>query len=354
MKRRLVILTEIIAPYRIPLFNVLARNPEVDLHVIFLAETDPQLRQWQTHKDEIKFSYQVLSSWPRRIGRYNVLLNRGVASSLALAAPDAILCGGYNYLASWQALFWARRHGLPFFLWSESNPQDARARHQPVEFLKKRFIRSCTGFVVPGKSAFEYLRLPNVEENTIFVAPNAVDNDFFATRARAARQPRAHNRSALGWPGRYFLFVGRLVRDKGVVELLSAYAKLDDSIRQQIALVFVGDGQARERLELEAARVSPGTIQFAGFAQREELAIYYALAEMLILPTYTDTWGLVVNEAMACGLPVILSRAAGCAADLLKENWNGLLIESMDISSLSAAMENLACQPEQRAEMSVH
>jgi len=139
-----------------------------------------------------------------------------------------------------------------------------------------------------------------------------------------------------------------------VFELLSAYAKLDDSIRQQIALVFVGDGQARERLELEAASVSPGTIQFAGFAQREELAIYYALAEMLILPTYTDTWGLVVNEAMACGLPVILSRAAGCAADLVKENWNGLLIESMDISSLLSAMENLACQPEQRAEMSVH
>ena len=67
-------------------------------------------------------------------------------------------------------------------------------------------------------------------------------------------------------------------------------------------------------------------IRFAGFAQREQLAIYYALAEMLILPTYTDTWGLVVNEAMACGLPVIVSRAAGCAADLVTENWNGLLV----------------------------
>ena len=76
MKRRLVILTEIISPYRIPLFNILAQHAEVDLHVIFLAETDPTLRQWQVYKDEIQFSYQVLPSWRRRLGRYNILLNR--------------------------------------------------------------------------------------------------------------------------------------------------------------------------------------------------------------------------------------------------------------------------------------
>ncbi|MGH9497285.1 MAG: glycosyltransferase, partial [Candidatus Sulfotelmatobacter sp.] len=309
MRRRLVILTEIIAPYRIPLFNVLAKDPEVDLHVIFLAETDPQLRQWQTYKDEIKFSYEVLSSWRKRISRYNVLLNRGVAKALAKAAPDAILCGGYNYLASWQALSWARRRGVPFFLWSESNRQDARAGYGPVELLKKRFIRQCTGFVVPGKSAFEYLRLHKVKEETIFVAPNAVDNGFFSAHAKAAREEAARNRRELGLPNRYFLFVGRLVRDKGVFELLCAYGKLDEPTRKEFVLVFVGDGSARESLRSNAFGISPGTIQFAGFAQREKLAIYYALAEMLILPTYTDTWGLVVNEAMASGLPVILSRA---------------------------------------------
>ena len=82
MTQRLVILTEIISPYRIPLFNALARHPGVDLHVIFLAETDPSLRKWRIYKEEIQFSYQVLPSWRKRVGRYNWLLNRGVGAAL--------------------------------------------------------------------------------------------------------------------------------------------------------------------------------------------------------------------------------------------------------------------------------
>ncbi len=157
MKRRLVILTEIISPYRIPLFNALARNGEVDLHVIFLAETDPTLRQWHVYRNEIQFSYQVLPSWRQRFGRHNLLLNRGVARALGASAPNVILCGGYNYVASWQALRWARAHKVPFVLWSESNAKDLRRGHAVVEFLKSSFLRKCSGFVVPGLAAQEYL-----------------------------------------------------------------------------------------------------------------------------------------------------------------------------------------------------
>ena len=351
MRRRLVILTEIISPYRIPLFNALAQHTEVDLHVIFLAETDPNLRQWQIPKEEIEFSYQVLPSWRRRVGKYNVLLNLGVGHALAKITPDVILCGGYNYVASWQSLLWARIRKIPFFLWSESNVQDLRRSHALVEFLKAEFLGRCSGFVVPGKSALEYLRVHKVDEDRIFVAPNAVGNNFFAAAAAAARQDATRWRRELILPDRYFLFVGRLVREKGVFELLSAYAKLDESMRQQVGLVYVGDGAVRPQLELQAASIAPGMIRFAGFAQREKLAIYYALAEMVILPTYTDTWGLVVNEAMACGLPVIVSHVSGCAADLVSENWNGLLVEPRDASSLASAMRRLADQPDLCATM---
>jgi glycosyltransferase involved in cell wall biosynthesis len=352
MKQRLVILTEIISPYRIPLFNALARHAEVDLHVIFLAETDPTLRQWQVYKDEIRFSYQVLASWRKRLGKYNMLLNRGVFRALDAKAPDVILCGGYNYVASWQSLAWARQRKVPFVLWSESNAQDLRHGHAIVEFLKSRFLRQCSGFVVSGRAAQDYLCAhKKVREEIIFTAPNAVDNDLFRAAATAARENAAAHRRELGLPERYFLFAGRLVCEKGVFELLSAYAKLDESTRRQVGLVLVGDGACRQQLEGAASSVSPGMIRFAGFAQREQLAIYYALAEMLVLPTYADTWGLVVNEAMACGLPVILSRAAGCASELLKENWNGLLVLPRDVSSLTLAMRSLAGQPELCIEM---
>jgi len=346
MTRRLVLLTEIISPYRIPLFNALARHENVDLHVIFLAETDPSLRQWQVYREEIKFSYRVLPSWRRRLGRYNMLLNSGIGRTLAAASPDAILCGGYSYIASWQALLWARSRTLPFLLWSESNIQDLRRGHALVEFLKTEFVHRCDGFVVPGRSAREYLRSQKIKENSIFTAPNAVDNDLFAAAAAIARREAGTRRRELGLPDRYFLFVGRLVPEKGVFDLLSAYAKLDDAVRQQVGLAFVGDGVSRRQLEEQATSITPGRVRFSGFAQREQLAEYYALAQALILPTYTDTWGLVVNEAMACGLPVILSRAAGCAADLVKELWNGLLIPPKDVAALTKAMTSLANQPE--------
>lgn len=354
MRRRLVILTEIISPYRIPLFNILAQHPEVDLHVIFLAETDPALRQWQIYREEIQFSYQVLPSWRKRFGRYNALLNRGLGRALVEAVPDVILCGGYNYIASWQALFWARAHKIPFVLWSESNMQDIRRGYALVEFLKSEFLRRCIGFVVPGRSASEYLRVHKVEEAVIFIAPNAVDNDLFSAAAAVARQNETRCRAELGLPERYFLFVGRLVREKGVFELLSAYAKLDELMRRQFGLVFVGEGSSRQQLEEEAASISPGVIRFAGFAQREQLGTYYALAEMLILPTYTDPWGLVVNEAMACGLPIVCSQVAGCAADLVREDWNGLLVPPRDVSLLANAMQHLATQPDLCAVMAAN
>ena len=342
MKRRVVILTEIISPYRIPLFNALARNPQVDLHVIFLAETDPTLRQWLVYKEEIKFSYEVLPSWRRRIGRYNLLLNSGVARSLKRVAPDVIICGGYNYVASWQTLLWAGIHHVPIFLWSESNLQDQRHGRILVELSKGKFLRRCDGFVVPGHSAREYLRALKVKDDLIFTAKNAVDNDLFARLAAVVRDDAAARRRALNLPDRYFLFVGRLVRDKGVFDLLSAYAKLDERVRQNIAVVFAGEGLCRQELERQAKSISPGTVIFPGFAQRDDLAAYYALADALILPTYTDPWGLVVNEAMACGLPVIVSSVAGCAADLVKDGWNGFLVPPGDVRALTRAMGTLA------------
>ena len=351
MIRRLVIVTEIISPYRIPLFNELSKEQDVDLHVLFLSETDPSLRQWQVYKEEIRFSYEVLPSWRRRVGRFNVLLNTGMRDALQAKSPEAILCGGYNYLASWQALSWARKHNVPFLLWSESNAQDQRSGHVTVEFLKQVFLERCSGYVVPGKSAREYLLEKGIADDKIFIARNAVDNKLFAELAAEARQRAAFRREELNLPDRYFLFVGRLVREKGVFELLSAYAKLEGSIRSRIGLVFVGDGQCRGQLEAEARTIDGGRICFPGFAPRQVLASYYALAEALILPTYTDPWGLVVNEAMACGLPVILSHVAGCGPDLVREGWNGLLVPPREVSALKTAMETMLNNPEVMAEM---
>ncbi len=350
MKRRLVILTEIIAPYRIPVFNALAARAEIDLHVIFLAETDPGLRQWQVYRDEIRFSHQVLKSHRAQIGRWNVLLTRGVTTALQARNPDALLGGGYNYLAMWQAQRWARRSGVPFLLWSESNILDARSNFWGFESAKRRFISSCQGFVVPGKSAADYLETFGVAPSRIFTAPNAVDVQLFSASAEKARQ-QPLLRERLGLPRRYLLYVGRFVRSKGVFDLLAAYATLPEGTRRDVGLVFVGDGREREELVRRSREIHPGQIVVSGFAQRDDLPVFYALAEALIFPTHSDPWGLVVNEAMACGLPVIASEVAGCVADLVQDGENGYVVPARDSQALSQAMERLLNPPQLEKQM---
>lgn len=355
MKRKLVILTEIIAPYRIPVFNTLAQHDEIDLHVIFLAETDSSLRQWRIYADEIRFSYEVLPSWRQRLGKCNILVNQHVVKAMVRARPDVIISGGYNYLASWQSQRWAKSAGVPFLLWCESTSHDRRNRRSMVESLKMKFFRSCDAFVVPGKSSSEYVSqmrsgMSAASSVPIFIAPNAVDNDLFSEGARRAVSISVRLRTQLGLPERYFLYVGRLVEQKGVLDLLNAYASLSPDLRAQVGLVFVGDGPLRSELESLARRIFPGSVHFPGFIQRDELAAHYSLAECFVLPTHSDPWGLVVNEAMACGLPIICTAVAGCAADLVLEN--GRVIDSENTYQLAGAMQEISADPGLRLRMS--
>ncbi len=349
MKRRMALITELIAPYRIPVFNALARREEIELHVIFLSRTDSSIRHWRVYEEEIQFSYDVLPSWRRRVGKFNILLNRGLAESLRKFAPDVIVCGGYNYVSSWQALRWAKKRCVPFVLWCESTGYDRRNKRAPMEFLKAMFVGSCDGFVVPGQSARDYLLSLGAKAEDISVAPNAVDTALFASVGAEVRHHEAELRAQLALPERYFLFVGRLVPGKGVFELVDAYAQLSHVVRSQVGLVFAGEGTARAELESRARYIHPGRVHFTGFVHREALAAYYALAECFVFPTQTDPWGLVVNEAMACGLPVICSQVAGCAADLVHEN--GRLFSPGNLAELGFAMEEIATHSHIRERM---
>jgi 1,2-diacylglycerol 3-alpha-glucosyltransferase len=349
---RALIITEIIAPYRIPVFNALAQRPEIDLQVVFLSENDPTLRQWMIYKNEIKFPYRILPSWRQRLGKHSILLNRAVQSTLAELDPEIIICGGYNYLAAWSAAYWAKRRDIPFLLWTESTALDRRGNFLPIEFLKKHFLSLCSAFIVPGKSSHDYLKQLGVPEQQIATAPNAVDNEFFSSHTELPGCAKSELQTRCKLPERYLLFVGRLVEEKGIFDLLEAYRQLPADSRN-IGLVFVGDGSERRALEKKAAQIGQGEIRSLGFVHREELPKIYTLAEALIFPTHSDPWGLVVNEAMACGLPVIATDVAGCTQDLVEDGWNGFVVAPNDISSLSEAMQKLISDSQLRVQMGV-
>jgi glycosyltransferase involved in cell wall biosynthesis len=273
-----------------------------------------------------------------------------VDDALQVADPEIIVCGGYNYFAMWQAQRWTRRRGIPFLLWSESNALDFRRKLGIVEAAKRNFISACEGYVVPGSSAAAYLKTFGVTTDKIFVAPNAVDVERFARGAEKARRD-ADVRKRLGLPQRYLLYVGRFVRGKGVLDLLTAYATLPESTRRDVGLVMAGDGEERNELVRRSRAIQPGTVVFPGFQQRDQLPAFYALSEALLFPTYSDPWGLVVNEALACGLPVIATDVAGCVADLVQDGENGYVVRVGTPDLLAEAVTRLLNSRELRAQM---
>ena len=139
-----------------------------------------------------------------------MLLNRGLTGALRRQIPDVIICGGYNYLASWHALWWARRRRVPFMAWVESTSRDRRGNRMLVEWLKAKFMASCVGFVVAGRSASDYVKSFGVGDERIHLAPDAVDTNFFAARAQAVRKRAAEHRARMGLPARFFLFCGEV------------------------------------------------------------------------------------------------------------------------------------------------
>jgi hypothetical protein len=170
IKLRLTLITEIIAPYRIPVCNELAACEDVELYVIFLSENDASLRQWVVYKNEIRFPYEVLPSLRRRLGEQNLLINWGVANALAASRLQVILCGGYNYACSWRAPYWAKRHRVPFLLWTESTVADSRTDNSLVDALKRHCFRVCRGFVVPGLAFPHYVSAFGIPDIQIFIA----------------------------------------------------------------------------------------------------------------------------------------------------------------------------------------
>jgi glycosyltransferase involved in cell wall biosynthesis len=303
---RVALLTEIPAPYRIPLFNALADR--VDLHVLFLAERNP-LRPYGLHEEEHRFSSEVLPGTDLTVGGRWLVLNRGVRHRLRGA--DAVVVGGWNQPAFWSAL----AASTPGYLWVESTLRDRRGAVGGP--LKRMLARRASGFVVPGKASAEYVRAL-VPSASITLAPNAVDNALFAS-GEGQRN------------GMRILYVGRLAAEKGVDVLVRAMAGLDAT------LVLAGTGPEDRALRA----VAPAGTQFLGHVDRDDLPDQYASADIIVLPSLSEPWGMSLNEGAAAGLPLVATDAAGAAHELIEDGVNGFRVPAGDVAALHDALKRL-------------
>jgi glycosyltransferase involved in cell wall biosynthesis len=320
---RIALLTEIPAPFRLPLFTALAAEDDVDLRVFFLAADDPR-RNYPSYP--LDFPAEVLPGKDLLAGGRWLVVNVGVLGRLRRFRPDLVLVGGWNQPAFWQALLFARAARAPFVVWVESTARDERARRGAAETAKRAVVRSAAAFVVPGRAAEEYMLSLDAKE--VVVAPNAVDLRVFGERT----ERRAELRAKLGLDRVTFLCVSRLSPEKGVDVLVRAF----DGVTGE--LVLVGEGPDRERV---AALARPN-VRLLGRVERDELVDWYAAADAFVMPSRSETWGMAMQEAAAAGLPLIASEAPGAGYDLIEDGVNGFRVPVEDVEALRAALLRVA------------
>ncbi len=343
MKHRLLFITNILPPYRIPLYNRLSQLVESEgfkMDFIFLSKTESR-RKWNVKDSNIMFDYTILPSINLGAARgrptadnilnYNILKN--------LIGANLIVVGGYDYMTYWVVLFWARILRIPLFLFCESTLYEERMPSSLIRKLKSLFLSSCKGFIVPGRASREYLRSFGENDSRIFTAPNSVDHHFFLKKANELNPKRDELRNRFGVRGTVFLFVGRMAPEKHVTDLIEAFKRIRGRGRDAY-LVLVGSGPEQPAYEKYCKNNGlQKDVCFAGFRQLEEIPFYYAIADVLVLPSCSEPWGLVLNEAMASGLPVITSDRVGAAYDLVVEGRTGFFYPAGAITVLSEHMD---------------
>lgn len=339
---RVALLTNILAPYRLPVLHALAHTPGWRLRVFTNAVSEPD-RSWRVDAGTLDVERVPSLSYTR--GGRTLHLPWGLHEALLRFAPQVLVSAELG-----PRTLLARLHGAlsgaPLVAWIEMTPQRVAADGWLRRATAPALLRGAAAVVGPGAAARRVALGFGVPGERIFDAPNAHDAETFAKRLAGLDRDslRRDLRAGLATRPRIALVVGRLFEIKGVRPLLEAWDRLPDALRSDWTLLFLGSGPLASELARARRAHRPGEIVHVPAVQPAEVVPFYAAADLLVFPSLGDVWGLAVNEAMACGLPVLCSARAGCAPDLLRPGENGWLADPLEADAFAATLrEALSC-----------
>ena len=300
--------------------------------------------------------YTKVSLFAEAADRYPGSRRRREAFRWALeqANPDVVAVNGWNNFGSLAAADRCVRLGIPMVVMSESTRQD-EPRTWWKEIIKRQIVELYSAALVGGQRHIEYLVELGMPLDRIFVGYDVVDNAYFARRTLEIRNSKFEIRKKYGLPENYFLASALFIEKKNLLRLIRAYAEYRQLCRASVSdaegspvagnspwdLVLLGDGPLRETLNSQLSTLNlHAHVHLPGFKQFDELPVYYAFARALVHASTTEQWGLVVNEAVASGLPVIVSNRCGCVPELV--NGNGFTFDPLDEQELAARLLEMA------------
>ncbi len=352
MKHRVAFVTTHPIQYQVPVFRHLAKHPELDFKVLFCQLPDARL-QGDGFAKSFKWDIPLLDGY-----RYEVLTNVAarpsvtefsgcdtpeIARRIRQDGFDAVIVNGWVAKSCLQTLWACKRAGIPCIVRGEAN--NIRPRPWWKRQIQRQLVRQYSACLYIGQANASFYRSHGVSDRKLFPALYCVDNDRFATAAAAVDRQAARRQFQLSSQATVFLFSGKLIEKKHPLELLAAIRAASDS-GAKLECLIVGDGELRSNCEAYVKQFNL-PVRFAGFLNQTQMAEAYVAADCLVLPSnHGETWGLVVNEAMACGRPAIVSNQVGCAADLIDRGQTGEVFRYGDWQELSQLLRQTAASPE--------
>jgi len=352
---RLGILATHPVQYHSPWFRHLSDT--VSLTVFYAHQQSPEDQSAAGFGEEFEWDSDLLEGYSFRL-----LRNRGSRDSrpgfFRFNLPNigevirrgkftAFLIIGWNYLGAWQACQACVKQGIPVFMRGDSLLLNYRS---PVKRFFKRVIypaglRRFSAHLYVGTHNREYLVKYGVPEHRLYFTPHCIDGDYFRKRSETAKSTGlcAYIRAQLGIPENAFvyMFAGKLIDEKRPSDFLNALTRhlKTEQGRDAYALI-VGNGPLRQSLEKSAESLG-SRVRFTGFINQSQMPAYYRAANVLVLTSERESWGLVVNEAAACGLPAIVSDSVGCAPDLIDNRFTGFTYSTADCAQLAERMSSI-------------
>ncbi|HEX6860402.1 MAG TPA: glycosyltransferase family 4 protein [Caulobacteraceae bacterium] len=354
---RLYYLDDIPTPYRLGVQRRIARAWPGAFKIAYCAGSEPG-REW-THDFE-GLDTEVLPGRQfrpsRQVNPFSFKFNPAVLSSLKAFRPDVVVLSGYVHPTVHLAAHWCRRNGAAYGIASESsaaNSSSSGLRYEAKRLIAGPLVRGMSFGLPVGMRAADYLRRLGPTDAPMFLFPNTPDTSLVAAQAERMAQPGAREAllAELGIPAGapIILFVGRMIDAKRPLDLLQAFQRLGGAGADAV-VVFVGDGPLTG--ELKDAAAGDQRVIFTGWlSSPAQVAALMAVSTVMVLPSQHETWGAVVNEAMAAGTPVIASDRVGSAVELIESGVNGVIFSVGEVDELARAIGALLADEAARVRM---